>query len=247
MEIALNRVDRAVLVLADVNDPRIFAIRQHLRDYCQQLIFTAQVSEIISLINTYHAELILLDLHLCGVALIKQLRGLSSINLKTPVIALTNNSDREQKKNIIAAGFDDCLIKSVNLNQLAELLEVWQVSQNVPNELSYVTSMLSKTYGNKKLALTIFQKLLMELPEQVSSIKEALEIKQYELARQVVHKLNGSASLCGFVDMQRSAQTLENSLLNQNYSKTHKSFSTLQQDILNFTKQEKAILAYFGQ
>ncbi|MCF7965444.1 MAG: Hpt domain-containing protein [Methylobacter tundripaludum] len=107
--------------------------------------------------------------------------------------------------------------------------------------------MLGKTKNNPHLALTIFEKLFEELPLQLIQIKDALENSQYDLAREVTHKLNGSVSFCGLLEIRQPANDLEIRLLNNNYADTHQHFLTLQQCILNFTRHQKAILSILGQ
>ncbi|MBL6986294.1 MAG: Hpt domain-containing protein [Methylobacter sp.] len=107
--------------------------------------------------------------------------------------------------------------------------------------------MLNTTKNNKRLTLTLFEKLFEELPLQIISIKDALENKQYDLAKEITHKLNGSASFCGLMDIQQSANTVENCLLNNNYAIINQHFMMLQQHTLNFTRHQELILANFDK
>ncbi|WP_235209291.1 Hpt domain-containing protein [Methylobacter sp. BBA5.1] len=107
----------------------------------------------------------------------------------------------------------------------------------------YIQAMLEKTYNNRPLSLTIFKKLFEELPEQISAINKALNSREYTLARQITHKLHGSASFCGLTDMQEAAHALESCLLNQDFEATDRHFLTLHQRVLSFISHQAAILA----
>ncbi len=108
---------------------------------------------------------------------------------------------------------------------------------------NYIEILLDKTRDNRPLTLTIFKKLFEELPEQIDTIKDALESRQYTLAQQITHKLHGSVSFCGLTDIQKPACALESSLLNHDYKAANQHFLILQQCILNFTRYQTAILA----
>jgi HPt (histidine-containing phosphotransfer) domain-containing protein len=107
----------------------------------------------------------------------------------------------------------------------------------------YIQAMLDKTYNNRPLSLTIFKKLFEELPEQIGAINKALDSREYTLARQITHKLHGSASFCGLTDMQEAAHALESCLLNQDFEATDRHFLTLHQCVLSFISHQAAILA----
>jgi HPt (histidine-containing phosphotransfer) domain-containing protein len=102
--------------------------------------------------------------------------------------------------------------------------------------------MLRKTRNNPALTLTILNKLFEELPQQVAAIKKALTNNQYTVAEAVTHKLHGSVSLCGFTDMAKSADALENCLIKKDYQAMNSHFLLLQKRILNFTHNESVIL-----
>ncbi len=108
--------------------------------------------------------------------------------------------------------------------------------------LGYIQILMGKTKNNQRLTLTIFEKLFEELPLQLIDIKNALDNKQYDLAKETTHKLNGSAGFCGLMDIQQSANVLEACLLSNDYTKIHQHFLLLQQHSLNFTRHQKFIL-----
>lgn len=110
---------------------------------------------------------------------------------------------------------------------------------------SYIKILLDKTRGNHSLALTIFKKLFEEFPEQIDAIKNALDSQQYSVARQIIHKLHGSASFCGLNDIQEPASELESNLLNHDYESANRHFQILRRCVLNFTGHQTAILAEF--
>ena len=176
--------------------------------------------------------------------LITHIKDPLCINNKTPVIAIINPTEGVQKLKQCPMGFDDWLISPVHEERLNELIDLWQTKASA---LAYIQIVQRKTKNNQRLTLTIFEKLFEELPLQIIDIKDALENKQYALAQEITHKLNGSASFCGLTDIQQPASALESCLLNNNYASTQQLFITLQQNTLNFTHYQESILANIGE
>lgn len=214
----------------------------------QNIIVANEHDDILRLIATTQFDLILLDLTVNGHSrqseLIDYLKDPLGINSKTPIIAITGRKEKPQNEKQYPVEFDDWLIKPITEERLNEILDIWQTKASVFN---YTQIILSKTKNNPHLALTIFEKLFEELPLQLIQIKDALENSQYDLAREITHKLNGSVSFCGLLKIRQPANDLEICLLNNDYADTHQYFLTLQQCILNFTRHQKAILTNLGQ
>jgi HPt (histidine-containing phosphotransfer) domain-containing protein len=183
--------------------------------------------------------LILLDLNEHSPELIAHLKTSNGINNKTPLIAIINQKDEAQWKHQHPSDFDDWLLKPFTKEQLENSIDLWQTKKLA---LDYIQIIQAKTKNNQRLTLTIFEKLFEELPLQLANINEALKNKQYTLAQEITHKLNGSASFCGLQDIQQPANTLETSLLNLNYADINKQFQTLQQCTLHFTCLQQAIM-----
>jgi HPt (histidine-containing phosphotransfer) domain-containing protein len=176
--------------------------------------------------------------------LIARIKDPLGMNSKTPVIAIVNPAKDSQSEQQCPAEFDDILTGPITEQRLNELIDLWKTKALA---LDYIQILLSKTKNNRRLTLTLFEKLFEELPLQVIDIKDALENKQYDIAREITHKLNGSVSFCGLMDIQQPANALESCLLNNNYASTHRHFLMLQQRTLNFTCHQKFILENFGK
>lgn len=166
------------------------------------------------------------------------------INNTTPVIAVVNPAEGSQRELHYPMAFDDRLIRPVTEEQLNKIIEIWQAK---PSALDYIQCLLNKTKNNRRLALTVFEKLFDELPLQINGIKEALENKQYDVAKEITHKLNGSVSFCGLPDIQQPADALECCLLNQDYVAVDRHFLGLQQCTSNLIRHQKMILANLEQ
>lgn len=239
--------------LVNINHPSLKLHRQNI-------IVARKPHDILKLITTIQFDLILLDLTAnCSVAstpdrlrhscppwmeeLIAHIKDPLCINIKTPTIAIIDQTEDIQKIKQCLMEFDDWLISPVHEERLNEIIDLWQTKTSA---LAYIQIIQRKTNNNRRLTLTIFEKLFEELPRQITDIKNALENKQYHLAQEITHKLNGSASFCGLADIQQPASALESCLLNNNVD-TQQLFIALQQNALNFMRHQKSILINIGE
>ena len=225
-------------------------------------IFTAnQAKDILTLIEATQFDLIILDLTVKGSVasvpdrlqqfgrpgqseLVTRIKDPHGINNQIPLIAVINPTEDSQREPQYPMEFDDWLVKPVKEEQLDKVIALWQ---NKTSASDYIEILLDKTKNNCRLALTIFEKLFEELPLQISGIKDALEKEHYDLAQETSHKLNGSASFCGLLDIQQAANALEGGLLNNDYANANQAFLRLRQSALNLTRQQKTILAKLQQ
>lgn len=206
----------------------------------QNIIVADQDNDVLTLIETTRFDLILLSLTANCSELIIRLKSPGCINNNTPVIAIINPTTDSRTLKQYPMEFDDWLIKPITEDRLSEIIDLWRTKALASD---YIHIILNKTKNNQRLALTIFEKLFEELPSQIICIKAALKNKQYDIATEITHKLNGSASFCGLTDIQHAANVLESHLIKNDYADIHRHFLTLQQHTLNFTRHQKSILA----
>ncbi len=180
--------------------------------------------------------------------LIDIIRQEISLNTNTPIIAITDTRDKQQRKKLITLGFDDCLDTPISKNQISEILSLWLPTSNTPyqagniNEINYVNAMLRRTQGDKEMANTVFNKLFIELPQQIQSIEKALAFGHLKAARDTVHMLHGSIISCGFSDIQEIVQPLEISLEQEYLEEIETNFNALKDKISHFIHLKETIV-----
>ncbi|MGZ5050370.1 MAG: Hpt domain-containing protein [Methylobacter sp.] len=222
-----------ILIIGDNNDAS-------LKHY-QNLIVTDNYGDAWTLIENTRFDLIFFDLALDYSEFSAQIKTVGNINSKSPVFAMIPPSEATNKENM-PPGFVDWLAKPITAQRLNDVIERWHAKA-----LDYIQIMLGKTNNNQRLALTIFDKLFDELPEQITRIKAALDDGQYDLVREIAHRLNGSASFCGLTDIQQAANTLEHCLTNNELIALDRHFLTLEQCSLDLIQHENIILANLGK
>lgn len=236
MPLKTKQPEQFIVLIAgdiDINDESL----KHLH---RNIIVTAKHDDILMRIETTQFHLILLDWSLNHSEIIPHIKYPLGLNSKTPVIAIINPVSGSRNDQQLSPAFDDSLMAPLTAHQLDEVIDIWQTKALAQD---YIQIILTKTKNNQRLTLTLFETLFEELPLQAINIRNALANAQYDLAQEVTHKLNGSVSFCGLIDIQQSANALESCLLNNNYATAHQHFLILQQCILNFTRHQKFILA----
>jgi HPt (histidine-containing phosphotransfer) domain-containing protein len=121
---------------------------------------------------------------------------------------------------------------------------------NQPEALTasdYIGIVLEKTKNNRTLAFTVFKKLFEELPQQLACIESAISAGHYEDARNIAHKMHGSACFCGLTGIQEPARKLEQYVINKNYPALTHDFRLLQESVFLFTRHQEYILSELDQ
>jgi HPt (histidine-containing phosphotransfer) domain-containing protein len=190
--------------------------------------------DILTLIETTQFHLILLDSTENYSSVITRIRDPLGMNNGTPVIAIVNSTEEIEQFEA-----DAWLVKPISEQLLDETIDAWQTKAIAQ---AYIQILLDKTKNNQGLTLIIFEKLFEELPDQIAQIEEALKNDQYDRAREITHKLNGSVSFCGLATIQQSANSLERCLLDKTYASINRDFQTLRQCTLSFTGHQETIM-----
>lgn len=217
--------DKNFLVVDDNDINRIF-LKTQLAELGAQVTEAASGVEAVENIRTRYFDLIFLDLRMPGISGFDVMRVIRrdsrAVNGETPVIAVTAHALPQQRRQILEAGFCDCLIKPILEDQLLRVLETWlHTKRDQPpcaplpctNTVElYLQAIIEKTGGNRRVAGILMAKLAEELPEQLADVEKALNKDDYHLAREITHKINGSASFCGLLGIRKAANELETAL-----------------------------------
>lgn len=217
--------DKNFLVVDD-NDINRILLKTQLSELGAQVSEAADGIEAVENVRTRSFDLIFLDLRMPGISGFDVIRAIRrdgrATNGETPVIAVTAHALPQQRRQILEAGFCDCLIKPILENQLLRVLETWLHTKRHDSpctplpctdtvELS-LESIIEKTGGNRTVAGMLVAKMALELPEQLTNVAKALDKDDYHVAREITHKINGSASFCGLSGIRKAANELETAL-----------------------------------
>ncbi|BBA32963.1 uncharacterized protein sS8_0998 [Methylocaldum marinum] len=218
--------DKNFLVVDDNEINRIL-LKTQLSQMGAQVTEARSGNEAVESIRTLCFDLIFLDLRMPGITGFDVMRAIRQDaqrfnDKETPVIAVTAHALPQQRKEILEAGFSDFLIKPILEDQLLSVIETWLCTSTVPSPRSalpcahhmdpYLKMIIEKTGGNRGIAEMLVVKLAQELPAQLAEVEKALGVDDYRQAREITHKINGSASFCGLLGIREAASELETAL-----------------------------------
>lgn len=200
--------------------------------------------EALMLLEHEHFDAILMDLHMPvmgGAEATEHIRGNPRYR-DLPIIALTAGVMEDERERCFAAGMNDFVAKPINPQQLMQVLATWvqgsapaepPPAEPPPAEPAAVTAedpLSEPRLAGFDLASPLFllggdQSMLGELlrgfkqdmagvPEQ---IREKAEAGDLNAAREIAHKIKGSAGNVGAMDLHKIAQQLEKELKEGSY------------------------------
>ena len=207
-------------------------------------VITATEQETATAIADQLYNLIIIDMALTKDKLISAVRSQGCINLHTPVIALIDGNNIRTKKNLINAGFDDCLIKPLTTDMLAEAIYLWRDNDILVSFFESIHALLGIFRHNNKVVLTLYRKLFEELPQQIEQIETAINTKEYHKAIAAAHQINASAKICYLKSIGDLANDLEACLLKKNYGLVDTNFLMLQKNISTLISHRHSILEH---
>lgn len=244
------------ILIADDNSINRLLLVNQLQNHCEQIIVAKDGIEALQHLKNKRFNLVFLDLQMPGhngFELIETIRHTENPNKDTPIIAVTAHALPNQCKEIIAHGFDECLIKPILSEQLDEIVALWRPTSTLealtetPEPTGYTQQILAKTAYDRDLALIILNKLCEELPQQLASIENAIHKKQWQQALSVAHKLHGSVSFCGLTDIRKLALELEQNLIAKDYPNTGRHFEKLQELIEQFVLKKNELIEQLSE
>jgi CheY-like chemotaxis protein len=103
---------------------------------------------------------------------------------RTPIVALTAHSRREDRVRCLEAGMDAVLTKPIDLKQLEDVIRSLTGAEPIVNAVG----------GNLKLLARVSDAFTKQTPLLLAQIREAIEMNDAEELYQSAHKMKGAVS-----------------------------------------------------
>ncbi len=214
------------VLVADDNDINRMVLKAQLADKGVEIMEAVNGSQAMELADSLPFDLILMDLQMpdySGIEVLKHIKGnADGVNFSTPVIAVTAHASPDQLESLTNIQFNDLLIKPLFGDKLDGILSTWlkkkpeDVEKKSRDVIKQMAEGISERLdGNHQLGAKIIEKLLDELPLQLEMITNALSNQDYTNAKDIVHKVHGSAAFCGIPKLKNLAEDLEIALENK--------------------------------
>lgn len=255
--------DRKILV-ADDNPINLSLLTTQLSSAGATVSEARDGKEALSLIRQKPFDLIMLDLRmptLNGLQVMAGIQADPGPNRLTRVVAMSAYASPSEKSAVERAGFSAMLTKPVSEETLLGIMtdRPSTSSAQLPPENDdgiqeadgklplFVKSMLAKTRGNHGVVASLLEKLFEELPRQQELAKRALLARRYEDARELVHKIHGSATFCEILGLKRAARSLERELSRNSHCHIFDHEMAMEKEIDALLGQKDNILARIAQ
>ncbi|MCP3676737.1 MAG: response regulator, partial [Deltaproteobacteria bacterium] len=193
--------------------------------------------EAIEALEAQPHDLVLMDCHMPvmdGYEATREIRNPTSRvqNHEIPVIAMTANAMMGDRKECLDAGMDDYIAKPINPKSLADMVEKWlsKLSEPVREESSIqkapqeepgedeaeecfnMTILIDRMMGDEEMAREILDGYMEDMPNQISSLKEALDESDSSLVQRLAHTIKGASANVGATALQEAALQVERSV-----------------------------------
>lgn len=181
--VAASRTARVLLV--DDNEVNREVLGEMLRRLGHQVTLACDGEEALALLATRTFDCIFSDVQLPLISGLELSRRFREAGGRTPIIALTAHTAREDRERCIAAGMNFVLTKPVDSAQLAAAIDA-----TVPRE-----PMLSDYFGdNAPLLARVREAFEKQTPQLLANMRDALARGDADALARHAHKLKGSLS-----------------------------------------------------
>ncbi|HEX7833689.1 MAG TPA: ATP-binding protein [Thermoanaerobaculia bacterium] len=172
------------VLLVDDNEVNREILGEMLRRLGHAVTLAPDGEEALALLATRTFDVIFCDVQLPQIDGIELTRRFREAGGRTPIIALTGNSAREDRERCLTAGMNLVLTKPVDSAQLATAVEAVVVRESV-------TAMIG---DNAPLLARLRDAFERQTPELIAGMRDALERGDADALARHAHKLKGSLS-----------------------------------------------------
>jgi CheY-like chemotaxis protein len=188
--------------------------------------------EAIKALEMIDYDLVLMDVQMPdmdGLEATKRIRTSKSVlNPNIPIIAMTAHAMQGDREKCLSAGMDDYISKPVSPKAMAEKMELWLPSKEMPKaqQKESMTDMsptvaptqiavfdragfLDRVMGDEEIAEKIVDVFLDDIPKQIESLKQALDVCDAETFHRIVHGIKGAAANVGGETLRNLAAEIE--------------------------------------
>lgn len=253
------------IMVVDDNAINLNLMEFLLGSYGARVLTAGDGEEAVSMASSNPLDLIIMDIHMPrmnGFEAAEQIHQQAD-NRHTPIVALTADAMQKNKDEITQHSFNAYLIKPIDEDRLkttlTRLLLTGTQSDMIANEsITTQPEHLSKDAGkeliirdyaqairiagnSETIANKLFNRLLDELPDALTRIRDLHAKQKWQELWQEVHKLQGAVSVCATPALLHGIQQLELIIRCQDREKISAKLAGLEHEIKRLTDTQKEI------
>lgn len=221
------------VIIADDNPTNRLLLRRQLDILGYYVDDVEDGEQAFSLIKRRQYDLLITDLNMPGMDGLTLAQQVRKINPALVIWGLTANAQPDEKARCLASGMDLCLIKPVNLPQLAAAFNSitqrlenptqteisaslnTQLDTTVCNELIDMQALRANAMDDTAFMLELINQAYHENVKDLAALKKAMFSHDRDIVRYHLHRINGTAQLIGATSLHVLADKLENALASE--------------------------------
>lgn len=214
-----------VLIVDDIVSNRML-VKELLHQAGITTLLAEGGQEALALAHDQEVDLVLMDIRMPGmngVVVMQALRQLGGRWASCPFVALTAHAEKDETRWLFDAGMQEVLTKPLDEQALARILTLYLgvVAQfdkaleapgnDAQDPLAVVDLQLGQRLagGRADMAQETLEKLLDDLSQSETELRESFAARDEKAFLDAVHKLNGACRYCGVPELALLSETLE--------------------------------------
>jgi len=231
-ELTYNKTAKILIAEDDKFNQEL--IREIFKQWDIDIDIASNGLEAIDKAKSKQYDLIFLDINMpemSGLDAVKQIKEF----VKTPVIALTANAFKEDIKNYLDSGFDDCISKPINLQELKNALDKYLYTQQNKEETEDYLDTLQKAFKlNKDVVKRLVNVYFTTVKDDLESLQKAIKENNFKDIYSFSHKINGASANLKMKDIAKIAEQMEKNAsekIDINYKEKFETLKNLIEDL----------------
>ena len=218
--------------------------------------------EVLSACDRQKYDLIFMDVQMPemdGLEATRQLNKLYNEKNRPKIVAMTANAMEGDRERCLQAGMDDYISKPIVIAEIRNVLEKWGKKTRIANDgkldrrssddimdWKMIDSIKNLDIGDDigNLLYELISQMFSDLPDNISSIKAAVNNKDHIELRATAHKLKGSSANLGAKGIAKVAYRFEVKGKEANFEDTEELFERMDKVVID-TREE--YIKYFKE
>jgi PAS domain S-box-containing protein len=213
------------ILVAEDNDINRFIIEKMINSSGARMTFVTSGEETIRAVSAEDFDLVLMDIEMPGMNGYQAAEIIRNELKKTdlPIIAMTGHAMPNEKNKCMESGMDDYISKPFQSGDLSAIIAKWSkkhIAAPAVQEKEDTMSMEKTCYtnldflreisdGNEAFFKEFIQLFLNSAPQSITDMQKHYDESNWELLRQVSHKIKPSFNYIGLKELNLAAAKIE--------------------------------------
>lgn len=156
-----------------------------------------------------HYDLLITDFNMPVMDGIELTRKIRKFDPVITIWGVTATAQEYERERCLEAGMNECLFKPISVSQISHLLSGHYDNSEITFDIERL-SLLAQ--GNRALMLTVLSDTQNENRRDLAAARQSVQSKDYQMVKQHIHRINGTAQILGVMKLMTVAQSLEDKL-----------------------------------